>query len=535
MSMTVPRISGGDALVRALVAHGTELVFGIPGTHNLGIYKALAEHDVKHVTPRHEQGAGFAADGYARVSGKPGVCLTTSGPAVLNAVTAVTQSYSDSVPVLLVSPGMPLRHPGRGNGTLHEVRHQSAALEAVIGYSNRVHSVAEIPLAVAQAFAHMTSGRPRPAHLEIPLDLIDAVDKVSDVAPVLVAHPPADAVTVAAAAGRLNSATRPGLIIGGGAKGAAEEITALAQRLGAPVVATANGKGTFSERHPLSIGAGLHHRAVAEFVAECDVVLAIGTELASTDLWNGPLKFGGDLIRIDVDPAQMITNALPDYRLVGDAQATVTALNQRLGNGQTSQEAVKRADRWQRLFRKHARVEGAAWLPLVEAVQEVLAPGAIVAGDSAMACYYGALSNLALEGPASFLYPTGFGTLGYGLPAAIGAKLAAPERQVVALHGDGGVMFTLPELATAAQERLALPVIIADNGGYGEIRREMADRSEPVHGVNLPGVDFAMVAKGLNCHGCTVDDEDRFVTALRKAFAADRPTVIHVTGDLAGA
>ncbi|WP_245849544.1 thiamine pyrophosphate-binding protein, partial [Lentzea kentuckyensis] len=169
--MSTTRISGGDALVRALVAHGTELVFGIPGTHNLGIYRALAEHDVKHVTPRHEQGAGFAADGYARVTGKPGVCLTTSGPAVLNAMTAITQSYSDSVPVLLISPGMPLRHPGRGNGTLHEVRHQSAALEAVIGYSNRVHSVAEIPLAVAQAFAHMTSGRPRPAHLEIPLDL----------------------------------------------------------------------------------------------------------------------------------------------------------------------------------------------------------------------------------------------------------------------------------------------------------------------------------------------------------------------------
>ncbi|GAA3679387.1 hypothetical protein GCM10022267_77700 [Lentzea roselyniae] len=113
MSMTVPRVSGGDALVRALVAHGTELVFGIPGTHNLGIYRHLAEHDVNHVTPRHEQGAGFAADGYARVTGKPGVCLTTSGPAVLNALTAVTQSYSDSIPVLLISPGMPLRHPGR--------------------------------------------------------------------------------------------------------------------------------------------------------------------------------------------------------------------------------------------------------------------------------------------------------------------------------------------------------------------------------------------------------------------------------------
>ncbi|MET8757926.1 5-guanidino-2-oxopentanoate decarboxylase [Lentzea sp. NPDC004782] len=532
--MTVPRISGGDALVRALVAHGTELVFGIPGTHNLGIYRHLAEHDIRHVTPRHEQGAGFAADGYARVTGKVGVCLTTSGPAVLNALTAVTQSYSDSVPVLLISPGMPLRHPGRGNGTLHEVRHQSAALEAAIGYSNRVHSVAEIPLAVAQAFAHMTSGRPRPAHLEIPLDLLDAVDRISEVAPVLVAHPPADAVTIAAAAGRLNAAEKPGLIVGGGAKGAAEEITTLAERLGAPVVTTANGKGTFPEHHPLSIGAGLHHKAVAEFVAECDAVIAIGTELASTDLWNGPLRFTGDLIRIDVDPAQMITNALPDYRLVGDAQATVAALNQRLGKARTTQEPAKRAERRQKLFRKHARAQGAAWLPLVEAMQEVLAPGAIVAADSAMACYYGTLSNLRLDRPASFLYPTGFGTLGYGLPAAIGAKMGAPDRQVVALHGDGGVMFTLPELATAAQERLPLPVIICDNGGYGEIRREMADRSDPVHGVNLPGVDFAKVAEGLNCHGLTVDDQDRFAAALGKAFTADRPTVIHVVGDLAG-
>lgn len=535
MSTARSRLSGGEALVRALVAHGTELVFGIPGTHNLGIYRALAEHDVKHVTPRHEQGAGFAADGYARVTGTPGVCLTTSGPAVLNAMTAVTQSYSDSVPVLLISPGMPLRHPGRGNGTLHEVRHQSAALEAVIGYSHRVQSVAEIPPAVAQAFAHMTSGRPRPAHLEIPLDLIDAVDEVSEVPPVLVTHPPADAVTIAAAAGRLATAAKPGLIIGGGAKGAAEEITALAERLGAPVVATANGKGTFSEHHRLSIGAGLHHQAVADFVADCDVVLAIGTELASTDLWNGPLKFPGDLIRIDVDPAQMITNALPDHRLVGDARATVEALNQRLGKESPSEEAVKRAERWQKLFRKNARTQGAAWLPLVEAMREVLSPGAIVAGDSAMACYYGTLSNLPLEGPASFLYPTGFGTLGYGLPAAIGAQLGAPNRQVVALHGDGGAMFTLPELATAAQERLALPVIVCDNGGYGEIRREMVERSEPVHGVNLPGVDFALVAKGLNCHGVTVDDEHRFAAALRKAFAADRPTVIHVVGDLAGA
>src|ERR671923_54337 len=177
-------VTGGKALSQALAAHGVDTVWGIPGTHNLEIYAHLPGARIRHVSPRHEQGAAFAADGYARVTGRPGVCITTSGPAALNAATALGQAYSDSVPVLAVSAGMPLRHPGRGNGELHETKDQHAALDAIVAYSHRVTSVPEIPVAVAQAFAAMTSGRPRPVHLEIPLDVLEERAEAEIVAPI---------------------------------------------------------------------------------------------------------------------------------------------------------------------------------------------------------------------------------------------------------------------------------------------------------------------------------------------------------------
>ena len=290
--MTTTTQSGGQALVAALAAHGVDTVFGIPGTHNLAVYAALAGSGITHVLPRHEQGAGYAADGYARVSGKPGVCITTTGPAILNAAAAAAQAYSDSVPVLFVAPGLPLGHPSNGNGYLHELKNQRGAMDSIVGHSQRVTSVEEIPLAVAQCFAAMTTGRARPAYLEIPLELLDAVAEVTPVAPVQsgVATPTADAVRRAAAL--IAAAERPLVIAGGGSSAAAAELRDFAEVLGAPVITTANGKGVLSEHHPLSLGAGLHHPTVAELVSDSDLVVAVGTELAPSDLWYGPLRRG---------------------------------------------------------------------------------------------------------------------------------------------------------------------------------------------------------------------------------------------------
>jgi acetolactate synthase-1/2/3 large subunit len=524
-------LSGGAALVAALLAHGAEIVFGIPGTHNLAVYTALRRYGLRHVTTRHEQGAGFAADGWARTRGRPGVCLVTTGPAVLNAATALAQAYSDSIPVLLVSPGLPLRHPSAGNGHLHEVKNQTGALDALLARSLRVTSVPEIPVAVAQAYATMTTGRPRPVHLEIPLDLLDERAPVRIAGPVR-SGPPSPAVDDLAAATRLlATAHHPMIIAGGGCADAQAALRSFAEHVAAPVVTTANGKGALRADHPLAIGAGVHQPVVARLIEDSDVVVAVGTELAPSDFWSGPPRFTGQLIRIDIDPMAATTNATADVALVGDASEVLDALRERLTEGPRPVQERVAATRAR--FAAEARAEGHAYLRLTAALTQVLGEDGVVVGDSTMACYYGLLGNLPAHRPRSFLYPTGLGTLGYGLPAAIGAKLARPETPIVAVHGDGGIMFTVAELATAAQCGLPLPVVVVDNGGYGEIRAEMTARGDPPHAVDLDSPDFVLLARALGCHGVRVDEPDALAPALSAALRADRPTVIHLAEEAA--
>ncbi|MPY80725.1 MAG: 5-guanidino-2-oxopentanoate decarboxylase [Actinophytocola sp.] len=525
------RMSGGAALVTALAAHGVDTVFGIPGTHNLEVYRHLAGHGLRHVGTRHEQGAGYAADGYARTTGKPGVAIVTSGPALLNAAAAVGQAYSDSVPVLVVSPGLPLRHPAFGNGLLHETKDQGAALAAIAAASIRPTSVAEIPRAVAQAFVTMTAGRPRPVHLEVPLDVLGETAEVCSIPgpPPAAMRAAAPAAQVVAAAQRLADASRPVLLAGGGARDAAEQVCRIAERLGAPVVTTTNGKGVLPEDHALALGAGAHLPAVRDLVLESDVVLVVGSELAPSDFWHGPPPLDSKAVRIDIDPVAMLTNAVPAAQLVGDAAATVTALLQALPESASPVAgSTERAAFWRDRKRKDARLEGAEWLPVVDALASALPPDTVIAADSAMVCYYGALANLPAYRAGSFLYPTGYGTLGFGLPAAIGAKVADPRRPVVALLGDGGLMFTIAELATAAEFGAPLPIVVVDNRGYGEIRNEMRDRGDPVQAVTFQPPDLTAMARAFGCEGSSVADPAELSTAVRAAFDVDRPTVIHV-------
>jgi len=529
MSEVSPSITGGEALIAALAEHGTEVVFGIPGTHNLAAYAAMAARGMRHVLVHHEQGAGYAADGYARSSGKPGVVLTTTGPAILNAAAAAAQAYSDSVPVLFISPGMPVRHPGLGNGLLHEVKDQSRAMSSVVSYSHRVTSLGEIPLAVAQAFAAMTTGRPRPVHLEIPLDVLEERGPAVRPLPMVVSpRPPSTSETIAAAARSLSRARRPVIVAGGGAGGARDELIAFAEALDAPVFCTANGKGIFPPDHPLFAGDGVHHPSVRDAVAASDAVIGVGTELAPSDWWLGlpPMK---QLVRIDIDPQAVHVNAVAMHPLVGDASATLAVLTtgvERVSGARQASAASLRA-----AHREDARREGSDWLSLLSEVEEALPRDAIVAGDSAMVCYYGALSNLPVFAPRSFLYPTGGGTLGFGLPAGIGAQVANPDRPVLILHGDGGLMFSLAELATAVRMRLPLAIIVVDNGGFGEIRNEMVDRADRVHAVALGSPDLVSVARGLGCRAVHVENLADIGAHLRSAFAADRPTLLHVWED----
>jgi thiamine pyrophosphate-dependent acetolactate synthase large subunit-like protein len=527
--------TGGRLVVDALVAHGVDTVFGIPGTHNLEIYRALHGRGIRHVTPRHEQGAGYAADGYARTTGRPGVAIVTTGPALLNIAAAVGQAYSDSVPVLVVSPGMPTDHR-RGSGLLHETRDQSAALAAVAGRSHRVASLAEIGPAIAGAFADLATDRPRPVHVEIPYDLLAAWAPSPAASPGRPDRAPVHRAPVVAArrpepglldraTGALHGAARPLVVAGGGAKRAAAEVVALAERLGAPVLTTTNGKGTVPEDHPLAVTSALHLPAVAAMIAAADVVLAVGTELGPTDFWYGPPAFTGHLIRVDVDAAQLLTGPDPDTAIVGDAAVTVAEMLARLP---ARLPAVPSND-LVAAVRAQAAAEGERWLPWLSAIDAATrGRDVIVTADNAMACYYGALGNLAVRRPGGYCFPTGFGTLGYAVPAAIGAAVGNPGVTVVALSGDGGLMFSVQELATAAAEAISLPVVVFDNGGYGEIRTEMADAGIPALGVDLPTPDLAGLATALGGHGVTTATPGQLRTELAAALARPGPTVLVV-------
>ncbi|MGW1892772.1 thiamine pyrophosphate-binding protein [Streptomyces sp. NPDC002004] len=526
-------MTGGEAVVRALAAHGVRTVFGIPGTHNLEIHRHLHPYGVRHVTPRHEQGAGYAADAYARVSGRPGVAITTTGPALLNIAAAVGQAYSDSVPLLVVSPGMPLRHPRLSTGLLHEMRSQTEALRGVAAVSHRVSSADEIGAAVARAFTLFTSGRPRPVHIEVPLDLLDAPEPVGPVrlGPPLapVGPPPAE---LGRAAEALCAASRPAMVLGGGARGAATACLELAEELSAPVLTTANGKGVVDERHPLSLGVGLHSPSVQKWLSERDAVLVVGSELAESDFWTTPPALNGTLIRADIDPAQMYAALPAGLALTGDARETLRALLAAVrihGGGTGAPGDVHAAVRGLRRTRDdESRTRDARWVPYLAAVRGVLAEDAVVTSDSAQCCYYGALPHLPIGPRGRYLHPTGFGTLGYALPAAIGARTACPDRQVLALSGDGGLQFTVQELATAAQLGLPLPVVVFDNGGYGEIRDEMAARGDTPSAVDLPRVDLPALSRAYGGHGSEARSPEALADALARALDTPGPTVITV-------
>ena len=540
--MSLRSLTGADLLAASLRAHGVTRTFGIPGTHNLPIFGSLGQYGITNITTRHEQGAGYAADGFARVCGLPGVAITTTGPAVLNVAAAVGQASSDSIPMLVISTGLPSSHPGVQSGFLHELRgSQQQAMSQVAAMSHRVGSAAEVGVAVARAFSYVRTGRPGPAYLEIPADLLD---RAADASPSVAAQPEpaaADRACLARAVAALHDAGPVALVLGGGARGAAAECLELAERLAAPVVTTANGKGIVSESHPLSAGVALHSPAVQRWLTDCDVVVAIGTELAESDFWRQPPRVGRALVRIDIDAGQMYSGQPADVALVADARTAVRQLLSQLGGprqpdgpglpGAPSRQSAELVRGLIDARDAPTRTRDARWIPYLRALRQALAADAVITSDSAMCCYYGALPHLPLGPRGRFLHPTGFGTLGFALPAAIGALVAAPGRQVLALSGDGGLQFTIAELGTAADLGKPLPVVVFDNGGYGEIRAEMTERSQVPHSVDLKTPDLAQISRAYGGQGRTVATPAELAAAVQHALRAPGPSIVVVNED----
>ncbi|WP_330214256.1 5-guanidino-2-oxopentanoate decarboxylase [Pseudomonas sp. AM8] len=530
----------GEVLVNLLESYGVDQVFGIPGVHTVELYRGLARSSIRHVTPRHEQGAGFMADGYARTRGKPGVCFIITGPGMTNITTAMGQAYADSIPMLVISSVQSRSQLGGGRGKLHELPNQGAMMAGVAAFSHTLMSAAELPAVLARAFALFQAGRPRPVHIEIPLDvLVENADALLGSQPVSIARAGAAPAAVKQMSQLLAAAKRPLILAGGGAIEAAAELTRLAEALGAPVALTINAKGMLPSEHPLLIGSTQSLVATRALVAEADVVLAIGTELAETDYdvtFAGGFEIPGALLRIDIDPDQTVRNYPPHLALVADAQiaadALLTELNRTpLGPRRTDWGAQRVARLWAELAPTWDAATRAQTL-FLNTVLEAL-PGAVLVGDSTQPVYSGNLT-LNLDHPRRwFNSSTGYGTLGYALPAAIGAWLGRGDGQpVVCLIGDGGLQFTLPELASAVEARTPIIVLLWNNQGYEEIKKYMLNRAiEPV-GVDIYTPDFIGVAKALGSAADSAHSVAQLRNALRAAADRPGPTLIEIDQDL---
>ena len=487
----------GIRLVEGLAARGVEVVFGIPGVHTIELYRGLAaaQGTIRHVTPRHEQGAGFMADGYARVSGKPGVAFVITGPGLTNTLTAMAQAKADSVPMLVVSGLGRSDTLGKGLGRLHELPDQGAMV-ATLCHSETVTDPKTLGEVLDRAFAAMTSGRPGPAHIQISTNMMGqpCPELPAPVGSGSAVPLPLGRIRSLAAA--LNGAEKVVILAGGGTRGAEVPLQKLAELLDAPVVQTANARGAM-HGHRLCVPASASLIAVRKLIAEADQVLAIGTEIGPTDYdvyAKGGLPDLSGMIRIDICAEQLARHPakLP---IKADAGAMMQALLPMIlpanREGNVRAEATRQAAR--------AELAGLyepmpAQLAMVEAIRDAL-PGAIIVGDSTQPVYAANLYYDHDRPRGWFNAATGYGALGFAPGAAIGAALAAPGVPVVCLIGDGGLQFSPGELRTALDEKLPITFVVWNNAGFREIAEAMRQSKVPVLGCDPSPLDmehFAM-------------------------------------------
>ena len=541
MVAQMTKMTGAQALVQSLASEGVEVVFGLPGVHAIPIYDALYDHrEIHYIGVRHEQAAAYMADGYARSTGRVGVCLTSTGPGAANTVAAMAEAYSSSSPVLQICTQIHSSLVDRGKGALHETKDQLGLFRTVTGWNKRIESVEDIPASVHLALMKMETERPRPIQIEIPVDLLTLEADIELPRPQRYQRPAGDDALVQEAAGWLKASQTPIIWAGGGviASQSTAELLELAELLQAPVLTTFMGKGAIHEDHPLSLGnwaTGSDARdLLQELLDGSDLMLALGSRFSAMSTGGWSLRLPERLIHIDIDPVEIGKNYTASIIITGDAKRALQSILGRLREAGVG-ERPSRADEVAGLRDVVHEIVAATHrgqLQVVEAIRAALSTDAIVVNDMTIVSYI-ASRHFRVYQPRTFLYPSGFGSLGFSFPAALGAKVAWPQRQVVAICGDGGFMISCQELATAVQHRINLPVLIFNDQGYGVLRQTQdIEFSGRRIGVDLRMPDFVKFAETFGAEGIRVEQLEELEPALKNALRAQKPTLIEVVGPL---
>ena len=532
------QLRGAQAIVKCLEHAGIEFVFGIPGLYNMPIFDALYRHPtIRVITVRHEQGAAFMADGYARATGKPAALLTLPGPGLTNAMTGIGEAFYDSQPMLILSTQVNREFIDQDRGLLHEMTHQFEMLQPLTKYGERINAGSEIAAVFQRVLNALHHGRPRPVQIEIPRDIqVEMTEWVEggEVNASITNSPiTASKEQIEFVASALAQSHRPLIFAGGGTNNptTSAALVRLAEQLGAPVLTTGMGVGAIPSDHPLACGVPwIAAGDPRPLVAACDAFVAVGTRFnaAFTANWNLPLP--ATTIRIDIDAAEIERNLPMKHKVVSDAEEALAAINERL-----TAMGVNRAGKVdpqlgkaQADFRQQITAKVGKTQPWMEALRTALPRDAILACDMSL-FWADMLACFPVYAPRSMLFPWGFGTLGFAIPEAIGAKFACPERAVVAIVGDGGFLFTGAELATAVHYGLNIPILVPNNHAYGMIKMQQRDQyDEQFTGVDLTNPDYVALAQAFGAHGVKVTTPAAMAQALAQALSARKPTVIEI-------
>jgi acetolactate synthase-1/2/3 large subunit len=518
--------SGGEAIVNGLVAHGVDTVFGLPGAQIYGLFDAFHQAQLKVIGARHEQACGYMAYGYARATGRPGVFSVVPGPGVLNAGAALLNAYGSNEPVLCLTGQVPTAFLGKGRGHLHEMPDQLGTLRTFVKWAERIEYPDAAPAVVSRAFQEMLSGRRGPVSLEMPWDVFTqraevGAAKVFEPFPA----PQPDPDRIKAAAALIKGSKRPMIFVGSGAIHAREEILELAEMIDAPAVAFRSGRGIVSNAHEL----GLTMAAAYRLWPTTDLMIGIGTRLELPTMTRWPYRPDGlKSIRIDIDPTEM-RRYVPDTAVVADAKAGTADLVAAVKKAGYSKTSGRRATIREATAAAHQEIQKVQpQMAYLNILREVLPPNAIVTDELSQvgfASWYG----FPIYEPRTFISSGYQGTLGSGFPTALGAKVAHPDRPVVAITGDGGFMFAVQELSTAVQFKIGVVTLIFNNNAYGNVRRDQRERFDGrVVASDLVNPDFVKLAESFGVGAARVTSPDHFRLALEKALADGGPYVIAI-------
>lgn len=524
-------MTGGQALVASLLRQGIDTIFALPGVQLDGafdaLYDARAAGDVRIIHTRHEQGAAYMADGYARATGRIATCMVVPGPGLLNAAAALSTAYACNQPVLCVTGQIQSNMIEFGRGLLHEIPNQLGMIRSVTKHAARAVTPSEIPALVDTAVRELWKGRVRPVEIEIPPDTLFAVEDVEllDAAPQR-QRPEADPDKIADAAKILGHAESPIIFAGGGVHGskAWEELREFAELLQAPVIMSQNGKGALSDRHYLA----QHPFAGKDLLAKADVIFAVGTRFVEPTTYPWGVKEGRTVIQLDIDPEEVGRNYPVTVGIVGDAKIGLAALIQETvkHNRSRSSRDAELSEIKQAAQEKLNSVEPQA--RFAGAIRRQLPDNGIFVGEMTQIAYW---SNAGFDvyQPRTYMTPGYQGTLGWGFPTSLGVKAGAPDQVVVSVNGDGGFGFALNELATQAQHGINSITLVFNDGAFGNVRRI---QSEQFNGrtiaSDLKNPNYQQLAEAFGISGRRATTPEELETQLGEAIATDEPTLIEI-------